>query len=81
VALEPANGNGYVPDDLYNRFEECIANGARWLLMKQPKKPWSDPASAEYYRRQFNDDLTAACTEVQRGVGTTNELRVQMRRL
>ncbi len=81
LALEPANGIGYVPNDLYNRHENTIANGALWQLMKQPKKPWSDPVAAVAYRREFNEGIAQARLEMLRGVGTTNELRVEMRSL
>jgi hypothetical protein len=77
----PANGIGYIPDDIYNRHEEALANGARWNLLKMPKKPWSDPASAAFYRREFNEGINMARLEMLRGVGTTNELHVQMRAL
>lgn len=44
----------------YDRFADGIAAGVKARLMSMPKKPWSDPATAEKYLRDYQVEVDTA---------------------
>nr|WP_299241385.1 hypothetical protein [uncultured Halomonas sp.] len=52
VASRPPMTATRLPDALI-RYREAIADGARYRLMQQPNKEWSQPSLASYYLQRF----------------------------
>lgn len=60
VTLKPSRTALTLDDNLYNRYVESIAAGAKYRLMAQPKKAWTDPEMSMYYRGIFSKGINSA---------------------
>lgn len=60
AVLRPELDADDIPDWLMDRFGEVIIAGAMWRLLRQRRKPWSDPERAEEYRAEWRRGLAAA---------------------
>lgn len=58
-----------VDDTIYNNHLESVQSYARWLLMKQPKKTWTDLPLAEYHLSQYSRTMEAE--KIQKLMGRT----------
>lgn len=52
-ALKPTRASTAFPSQIYERYIEAIAHGAKARIMAIPKKPYSDPQSAAYHGDKF----------------------------
>jgi hypothetical protein len=68
VALAPKRTSTEVREDIYERFLEFIAFGARARLLDTPNQPYYDPKAAQLYLKRFND----VCADVRRRVNRGN---------
>jgi hypothetical protein len=57
-----------VDDDIYYRYRDAIAAGARALLMFMPKKDWTDPVMATRYLADYNDGVAGAKIKQSHGM-------------
>lgn len=67
-----------LPDFLVERYADAIASGAKHRLMAMPGKDWSNPAIAQFYGNQYDNALTDARIEMERG-SVPGSLRVKPR--
>ena len=55
-------------DDLYYRFRDTIAAGARARLMSMPRKDWTDPVTASKNLSDYNDGVASAKIKKDKGM-------------
>lgn len=77
VSLQPAVGDA-APEWLLDDWFEAIQAGALYRLMSMPGRSWSQPQTAEYWRRQASQHANTAINDRIRG-RTGQPLRAQMR--
>lgn len=53
VALKPKQDAESLPDILYDDYLEAIGCGAKARLLAMSGRPWADPQTAQYYKREF----------------------------
>jgi hypothetical protein len=68
VAIAPSRSSSAVDDDIFERFAEVIACGARARLYDTVNQPYYDPQAALVYRKKFNDDIADVRTRVNKGL-------------
>jgi hypothetical protein len=66
VAVKPTRAATAAPDWLMEDWFEALCAGAKARLMQVPKKAWSEPNLALYYRRQFETACRKAHAEALR---------------
>lgn len=66
VAYAPSRDSSTVDKRVYDQYLECIKHGALWKLKMMSGQTWSDPASAQYYEKLFNDGIGEAVIERNR---------------
>lgn len=76
--MRPTDDAGQIDESLLLEYRMAIADGAKFRLMSMPKQPWSDPAMAAFYGRQFNGTLRLAYAAASKDYTDAN-LSVQMR--
>lgn len=76
-AMKPAVGAKQLPDILLSNHADAMRFGTLTRLMRMSKKPWSDPALAAQYQRDFDNQAQFAATVAQRG-NTRAPLRTRM---
>jgi len=54
MVLVPTQDSTEVSDILYEDYKDDIADGAKYRLLRQKGKPWSDPEKAEEYNLSFD---------------------------
>lgn len=52
---------------LYDRFADGIAAGVKARLLAMPKKPWTDPVTAEKYARDYAIEIALAKQQADKG--------------
>lgn len=69
VAVKPTVGVTAVDDRLFNEqlYRNAIAAHAKWQAMASPKKPYSDAASALYWKLQFDGAVGSADARASKG--------------
>lgn len=67
VVVEPTRTATAISDNLAQRYGEDIACGALESLLLYPKKPWTDPNSAAYYKSRFDEAVLDAKSEIDEG--------------
>ncbi|MEI6210935.1 MAG: hypothetical protein WCR06_04850 [bacterium] len=68
--LQPRRGEIDVPDWMFDRYGDAIADGAKALLKLHARKPYSDPGGAVECKRAFERGIAdAACDGAQRERG------------
>lgn len=68
VGLAPTRGSTTVHEDIFERWLEHIALGARARLYDTPNQPYYDPRNAAIYLKRFED----ACADIRRRVNMGN---------
>lgn len=67
IALMPTRDATTVYDDLYNRYVEAIALGARSRLHYTPSQPYTDPNMAERCKKLFDAEIAHARIRANKG--------------
>ena len=68
IAIAPSRASTTVNSELFERFLEQIAYGARARLYNTPGQPYYDPKTAEVYLKRFNDAMAEVRTRVNKGL-------------
>lgn len=79
AAVAPKRSSTVITDELYERFLEQIAMGARARLYNTPNQPYYDPGAAGVYTKRFNDVMAEVRTRVYKGL-TRAAARVEFQR-
>lgn len=79
AAIAPRRSSTTVDEELFERFLEYIAHGARARLYNTPNQPYYDPKTAMEYTKRFNDELAEVRTRVYKGL-TRAAARVEFQR-
>lgn len=66
VALKPARDAAKLPSFLYERWAPAIAAGAKAELMRQQKKPWSNPGLSVAQQMMFDQAISTAAMRAAR---------------
>jgi hypothetical protein len=68
-----------IPDDIVTRYGEKIASGAKYRLMLNPKKTWTDLQLAKYHKDEFENGKISAKVDAMHAK-TSGDHRVPPRR-
>ena len=68
IAIAPSRASTTITSELFERFLEQIAYGARARLYNTPGQPYYDPKTAEIYLKRFNDAIAEVRTRVNKGL-------------
>ena len=79
AAIAPKRSSTTVDEELFERFLEMIAHGARARLYNTPNQPYYDPRTAMEYTKRFNDEMAEVRTRVYKGL-TRAAARVEFQR-
>jgi len=79
AAIAPKRTSTTVDDELFERFLEYIAHGARARLYNTPNQPYYDPRTAMEYTKRFNDEMAEVRTRVYKGL-TRAAARIEFQR-
>ena len=79
VAIAPKRSSTVVDEELFERFLEYIAHGARARLYNTPNQPYYDPKTAMEYTKRFNDEMAEVRTRVYKGL-TRAAARIEFQR-
>jgi hypothetical protein len=71
AAIAPNRSSTTVDSELFERFLEYIAHGARARLYNTPNQPYYDPKTAMEYTKRFNDNMAEVRTRVYKGLTRT----------
>ena len=71
VALKPSRAATGIEDWIYESYVEPIVSGAIWRLARTPGKAWSNPETAMYHHRLYEQGITAARIRDHRNVRMT----------
>lgn len=66
VVLRPAFNATELPDWILEKHADGIASGAKYRLMMEQGRPWSNPNLAPLHKSVFNDSIDRACVEASR---------------
>lgn len=66
IAVKPLRAATEVDDSLFEDYSEAIVAGAKWKLMGQTGKEWSDPKGAEVYRKEYRRKLSQTKAKILR---------------
>lgn len=69
VSYKPTRASTAAKDFLWQRYMMGITYGALAILLKMPKKPWTDTQLGIYYDGMFTNAIDKAHTEVFKGFG------------
>lgn len=78
VALRPSLRATTLPEVIVRRYEEALASGAKWFLMRMPRQTWTDGAAATVAKGEFDMKVGEARVEAETG-NVTGSLRVTPR--
>jgi hypothetical protein len=72
-AFAPLTTITTVTDEFFDRYRKAIEAGARAELMSMPKKDWTNPERAHYFRGVYTDSLVISKTRKEQGfaIGST----------
>ena len=79
AAIAPKRSSTTVDEELFERFLEYIAHGARARLYNTPNQPYYDPKTAMEYTKRFNDEMAEVRTRVYKGL-TRAAARIEFQR-
>jgi hypothetical protein len=68
AAVAPKRSSTTVDEEIFERFLEYIAHGARARLYNTPNQPYYDPKTAMEYTKRFNDEMAEVRTRVYKGL-------------
>lgn len=80
AALKPSRASTTVQEEIFERFLEDIACGARARLYNTPNQPYYDARAALEYTKRFNDVMAAVRTQVNKGL-TRASVQIEFQRL
>jgi len=80
VALKPSRSSTTVREEIYERFLEDIAYGARARLYNTPNQPYYDLRTSLEYLKRFNDVMADVRTQVNKGL-TRASVAIEFQRL
>lgn len=67
ISLLPARDATTLDDELMAEYQDSIIAGTLGELLMIPKKPWSDPGLAAYFKGEFEDAIDEATSRVTDG--------------
>lgn len=79
AAIAPKRSSTTVDEEIFERFLEYIAHGARARLYNTPNQPYYDPRTAMEYTKRFNDEMAEVRTRVYKGL-TRAAARIEFQR-
>ena len=79
VAVMPDSGSTGVDDQIVNTWGDMVAAGARYKLLTQPDRNWSDPQAANLDLGEYRQGINDAKQHIHKGMGTTPKRVVQNR--
>lgn len=80
VAIAPSRTSTAIDDDIFERFLEIIATGARARLYETVNQPYYDPQAAAICRKKFNDDIADVRTRVNKGLSRAS-MQIEFQRV
>jgi hypothetical protein len=80
AALTPSRASTGVKEEIYERFLEDIAYGARARLYNTPNQPYYDLKTSLEYLKRFNDVMADVRTQVNKGL-TRASVQIEFQRL
>ena len=80
VALKPSRSSTTIREEIYERFLEDIAYGARARLYNTPNQPYYDLKTSLEYLKRFNDVMADVRTQVNKGL-TRASVAIEFQRL
>jgi hypothetical protein len=80
AALTPSRASTGVRGEIYERFLEDIAYGARARLYNTPNQPYYDLKTSFEYLKRFNDVIADVRTQVNKGL-TRASVQIEFQRL
>ena len=76
VTLEPSRGTSIIPDFLYERWGEGIADYCIWEMMSMINREWSSPRLAREYKMKYENRVAeATVAKARKGTGQSIELQ------
>jgi hypothetical protein len=79
AAVAPKRSSLTVDEEIFERFLEYIAHGARARLYNTPNQPYYDQKTAMEYTKRFNDEMAEVRTRVYKGL-TRAAARIEFQR-
>jgi len=70
VIITPKEDAVNIPQAPLQKYSNDIEAGALAYLLMLPGQPWSNPAAAQVYKREFQSGISNGKAEVQRGYNT-----------
>jgi hypothetical protein len=80
AALKPSRASTTVQEEIFERFLEDIAYGARARLYNTPNQPYYDLKTSMEYLKRFNDVIADVRTQVNKGL-TRASIQIEFQRL
>jgi hypothetical protein len=80
IALKPTRSSTTIREEIYERFLEDIAYGARARLYNTPNQPYYDLRTSLDYLKRFNDVMADVRTQVNKGL-TRASVAIEFQRL
>jgi hypothetical protein len=80
AALKPSRASTTVREEIFERFLEDIAYGARARLYNTPNQPYYDLKTSMEYLKRFNDVIADVRTQVNKGL-TRASVQIEFQRL
>jgi len=78
AAIAPTRASTAIDENIFERYLEYIAFGARGRLYDTPNQPYYDPNSAAVYLKRFNDKIAEVRVLVNKGnVRASNRIEFQ----
>ena len=78
LAIKPTPSATGIDTIIFNRYYDGIAAGAKWRLLKMPKKPWTDKEAAAEYKATFDAAIAKALLETSKSfAGARGRVRAQ----
>lgn len=70
-----------IPDDIGQRFQEALINGAKYFALIDVNKPWTNPNAAAVFRSEYMATVNEQRILERKGGVRDASLQVKMRRL
>ena len=79
IAIMNARGSSVVNDTFMNSWGDALAAGARYKLLTQPDRYWSDLNAAQMDMSEYRQGIMNAKQHIHKGFGTTPKRVLQNR--
>ena len=81
VSIKPARAATDIIDEIWEKYLECIAYGAKYRLLSMNKKPWTDLQMAGVFKTMYEDHIAKARLDTFKGrVKSRNNQNLGFRR-